>query len=314
MRTGTIKCYSFFVRVLILGCGYVGLAVARRLVARGHDVFGLRRTHGTFDELRTSGVQPLTGDVTDPASLRGLPGDFPWVINTVSSAKGDAEVYRRVYLDGTRHVLTWLQERQCQRYVYTSSTSVYGQIDGLVVTENSPTEPNTATAKILVETERLLLETHLPLTFAAGIFRVAGIYGPGRGHLFQQYRRGEARISGDGSRLINMVHRDDLVAALAAFLETPDLPKTARLYNAVDDEAVTQLDFFRWLSRRLAGALPPYATEAENVARKRGLTQKRVSNARLRSELGWVPRFPTFREGYESLIWELESRPQGGSC
>ena len=304
MQLFTAPCYRLPVRVLILGCGYVGLALARRLAAAGHEVFGLRRTLDGAEELRAAGVQPLRGDVTEPASLRALPGVFDWVANTVSSAKGDADIYRRVYLEGTLQILKWLREQPCRRYVYTSSTSVYGQTDGSVVTEDSPTDPGSETAQILVETERQLLTAQPALGFPDGVFRVAGIYGPGRGRLYQQYLRGEARLTGNGLRLINMVHRDDLAAALAAFFEVPNLPTGARAYNVVDDEAVTQLDFFRWLSRRLNGPLPPFATAAENATRKRGLTQKRVSNHRLRTELGWVPKFPTYQEGYEALIRE----------
>ena len=298
-------------RVLILGCGYVGLALARRLVASGHEVFGLRRNWDGVDERRSRGIQPLMGDLTDPSDLRALPGPFDWVANTVSSTKGDADVYRRVYFEGTRQVLAWLVENPCRRYVYTSSTSVYGQTDGSEVTETSPTEPVSETARILVETEQLLLAKASALEFRVGIFRAAGIYGPERGHLYQQYLRGEARVSGDGSRLINMIHRDDLASALATYLEGSELPAGVRFYNAVDNEAVTQLEFFRWLSRRLSRPMPPFATAMENASRKRGFTQKRVCNQRLRTELRWVPKYPTFREGYEELFGELPSA--GGS-
>jgi len=290
------------VRVLILGCGYVGRALGQLLARDGHEVFGLRRSPGLADELEKCGITPLTGDVSDAASLAGLPGDFDGVANTVSSSRGDESVYRQVYLEGTRNLIPWLRERRCQRYVYTSSTSVYGQRDGSVVTEASPTQPGTATARVLVATELELINATPPLPFAAGIFRVAGIYGPGRGHLYRQFLRGEARLMGDGSRLINMIHRDDVASALAAFLTAPGLPHGTHLLNATDDAPVTQLEFFDWLGRRLNLPLPPPATPLETAVQKRGQTQKRVSNGRLRAMLHWTPRYPTFREGYEALI------------
>ena len=86
------------------------------------------------------------------------------------------------------------------------------------------------------------------------ILRVAGIYGPGRGHWFKQFLRGEARIEGDGSRWLNMIHRDDVVGVIIAALERG---KPGEIYNAADNEPVTQLKFFEWLAAELKRPLPP---------------------------------------------------------
>jgi len=290
------------VRVLIVGCGYVGVALGRQLVSGGHEVFGMRRSLDSAAELTAEGIHPVVGDVTDMATLDALGGTFDWVANTVSSSRGDSAVYRQVYWEGTRNLIPWLRERGCQRYAYTSSTSVYAQCDGTVVTEDSATEPAAETARILVQAENELRQATPSLPFAAGIFRVAGIYGPGRGHLYQQYLRDEARLVGDGSRLINMIHRDDVASALKAFFDAPRLPSGARIYNAVDDAPVTQLEFFQWLSHRLGKPLPPPAPISTAGDRKRAATQKRVSNQRLRHELNWFPHYPTFRDGYEAII------------
>ena len=289
-------------RVLILGCGYVGIALGRHLQAQGHEVFGLRRSVAGAAELASHGLPSLLGDVTDPSSLDALPRDFDWVANTVSSSRGDAEVYRQVYQQGTHHVLQWLRQTRCHRYVYTSSTSVYGQSDGSVVTEDAPTAPATETAQALVATEQDLQAAAATLPMAIGIFRVTGLYGPQRGHLYHQLLRGDARLQGDGSRLINMIHRDDAAAALAAFLTGSTAKGGARVYNATDDAPVTQREFFTWLSHRLNLPFPPPANAADGTLSKRGQTQQRVSNQRLRTELAWIPRYPTCREGYETLI------------
>jgi nucleoside-diphosphate-sugar epimerase len=92
-----------------------------------------------------------------------------------------------------------------------------------------------------------------------------------------------------------MVHRDDVAAAIRIVSESRS---AGRIYNVVDDEPVAQGDFVTWLAREYGLPLPPVATEEENAARKRGLTHKRVRNARLRSETSWQPAYPTFREGY----------------
>ena len=289
-------------RVLIVGCGYVGLPLGAELARRGHAVFGLRRTTDGAGELRAAGLTPVVGDVTQPDSLRALPGPFDWVVNTVSSSKGGAEVYRAVYVEGTRNLLSWLEGSAVSKFIYTSSTSVYAQSDGSEVAEESPAEPTAETGKLLVETENLLLAAARERNFPAVVLRVAGIYGPERGHLFQQYLRDEARISGDGSRLLNMIHRDDVIGAAIAALERGE---PGRIYNVADDEPVSQLEFFRWLSGQLRKPLPPFAGAEESANRKRGVTNKRVSNRRLREELGCALKHPTFREGYAAELARL---------
>jgi nucleoside-diphosphate-sugar epimerase len=273
------------------------------LIRRGHEVFGLRRSAGGEAALTGVGIKPLVGDVTRPETLAGLPGPFDWVVNTVASGKGGVEDYRRVYLEGSRNLIEWLAPTALQKFVWTSSTSVYGQTDGSLVKESSATEPQSETSRVLVETERLLLAAVRERRFPAVIVRVAGIYGPDRGHLFQQYLRNEARIAGRGERLINMIHRDDVVGGILAALANG---RPGEVYNLCDDEPVAQIHFFRWLSETLGKNMPPFASEAENAARKRGLTQKKVSNRKARMELGWQLRYPTFRQGYTAEIQRLQ--------
>ena len=133
-----------------------------------------------------------------------------------------------------------------KKFVYTSSTSVYAQNDGSQVKESSPTEPAAETSKILVETEKVLLDAVAQKKFPAVILRVAGIYGPERGHWFRQFLKDEAHIEGDGSRFLNMIHRDDLIGCIIAALKNG---RAGEIYNAVDDEPVSQLHFFQWLAQ-----------------------------------------------------------------
>ncbi len=224
-----------------------------------------------------------------------------WVVNTVSSGKGGLGEYQRVYLDGTRHLLEWLEGAPPKKFVYTSSTSVYGQTDGSMVKESSAAEPAGELGRVLAETEALLLEAARERKFPAIVLRVAGIYGPGRGHLFLQYLKGQARIPGRGEQLINMIHRDDVVGCVVAALKSG---RPGEIYNAVDDEPVPQIHFFRWLSEALGKNMPPFGGEKE--AGKRAVTNKKVSNRKLRMELGCALRYPTFRQGYTAEIQRLE--------
>src|SRR5258708_30785241 len=122
--------YSSGMRVLIVGCGYVGLPLGAELVRQGHQVFGMRRTAEGDAELKAAGIQPVAADVTKPADLARLPGPFDWVVNCVSSSKGGVEEYREVYLQGTRNLMEWLVAAPAKNIVYTRSTRVYGQTDG----------------------------------------------------------------------------------------------------------------------------------------------------------------------------------------
>ena len=132
--------YASLMRVLIIGCGYVGMALGAELVKQGHEVFGLRRSLGAEAEFKAAGIKPLRGDITKAGQLAQLPGGYDWVVNCVSASGGGAQEYREVYLQGMRNLIEWLGAGPLKKFVYTSSTSVYGQNDGSVVKESSPTE------------------------------------------------------------------------------------------------------------------------------------------------------------------------------
>jgi nucleoside-diphosphate-sugar epimerase len=272
-------------KILIIGCGYVGLPLGQALARAGHEVHGVRRTDFTAE-----GITPHTIDITAPNAFDALPRDFDWVINTVSSARGDTETHRAVFVDGTKNLLDWLDDSSA-RVLFTSSTSVYPQTDGDWVDETSRAKPEGGTAQNLARAEELFLNAPQ----AATVLRVAGIYGPERGYLFRQFLKGEAVLTEGGARWMNMIHRDDVMSAILSAMELPP-----SIYNVADDEPVTQRAFFDWLAMRLSKPMPP---ESEAVSRKRVATSKRVRNAKLK-ETGWQLRFPTFREGYESLIRE----------
>jgi nucleoside-diphosphate-sugar epimerase len=292
-------------RVLIVGCGYVGQPLGAELVRQGHVVFGLRRTATSAADLEAVGITLLSADITQRNALESLPADFDWVVNCTASGGGDLEDYRQIYVEGNRNLLQWLSLSPVKKFVYTGSTSVYGQNDGSLVTENSPTTPVAETSGVLLEAENLLLDAAAK-GFPAVILRLAGIYGPNRGHWFKQFLRGEAKIEGDGSRYLNMIHRTDAVHAIIAALERGS---PGQIYNVVDNEPVQQLEFFRWLAGELGRPLPPTVPADASAWRRRGVTNKRVSNARLVNELGFHYQFPDFRAGY---LPEIQSHRQSG--
>ena len=275
-------------RILIAGCGYVGQAAADLFHAAGWVVEGWTRSAESAASLSAKPYPAREVDVSKPAQLAECARTFDVVVHCASSSGGDAEMYRRVYLDGARNLLETFPG---SKLLFTSSTSVYAQRDGSLVTEESETKP-------MRETSRLLLETESLVRASGGIVaRLAGIYGPGRSALLGKFLAGTAIIDPENDRFVNQVHRDDIAAAL--FLLLSREVEIAQIYNVVDDQPILQSECYRWLAQRLNRPLPLIGRSIQE--RKRGDSNKRVSNAKLRA-LGWTARYPTFPEAMDKSI------------
>ncbi len=288
-------------RYLIVGCGYVGSCLARELLQQGHAVVGLRRSAEGMAQLAATGVEACIADVSQPGFRRPT-GRFDGVVFTAAVGRAaGAEGYRAVYVDGLRHVLAEFAAEPPTRFVYTSSTAVYGQRDGSVVKETSHTEPATPTGRVLLEAEGVLLAAARK-GFPAVVLRVAGIYGPERTHRLQQFAANEVRLPGQGQRLMNMVHRDDVVGAILAALKNG---RPGEVYNVVDQEPVTEIHFYTWLAETLGKWLPPFGPAESDPARIQALTNRKISNRRLTMELGYRLKYLTFRQGYTAEVKRL---------
>src|SRR4051812_357996 len=210
---------------LIIGCGYLGRRVAARWTAAGRTVAALTRRNA--DTLRNLGVAPVVGDVLAPDTLRALPAAST-VLYAVGMDRTAGRSMREVYLDGLRHVLGTLPVPA--RFIYVSSTGVYGQSDGTWVDESSPTEPTEESGRGVLEAERLLRERGP----RAVVLRFAGIYGPDRLLRRGPVLAGEPLV-GDPMKWLNLVHvADGADAVLAA--EAHAAP--GETYNVADDEPV----------------------------------------------------------------------------
>ena len=283
-------------RILVVGCGFVGTAAADLFHAQGWTVAAW--THSTESAGRLSSEKPYAvaaHDITDADAIQTaaelLPGGVApdVVIDCVSSGRGGgAEQYRRVYLEGARHLLGALRPT---RFIFTGSTSVYAQVDGTWVDETSPAAPDRETGRILCGTEELVLAAP-----GGMVARLAGIYGPGRSALLRKFLAGEALIEGDGTRWLNQIHRDDAAAALFRLAQPDAAPG---IYNAADDTPLAQFDLYHGLALLHGLPLPP--TGPIDLHRKRGWTNKRVDNSRL-CALGWRPAYPSF------LDWAREEK------
>jgi nucleoside-diphosphate-sugar epimerase len=274
--------------ILIAGCGYLGQELARQAQAAGHRVLGLTRSANSAQALSNGGIPARAADLSAP--LDDLAAEFPditAVVHCAAGGKGSGpDTYRAVYLEGMRNLRRAFPSA---RPVFTSSTSVYAQIDGSTVTEESPAHPERETGKLLRQSENE--------TFAAGgtVLRLAGIYGPGRSVLLRQFLLGESTIdvrteaptTPDG-RWVNQIHRTDAASALLMAASGALAPG---IYNCADSAPMLQRTIYLELARRFTRPLPPEA--APDANRKRGWTHKRVDNSKLRAA-GWQARFPSW--------------------
>ena len=272
-------------RVLIAGCGDVGGELARRLLADGHVVYGLRRRA----HLLPAGVRPVAGDVRDPASLRALPAEIDVVVYAAAADGRSEASYRAAYVDGPCNVLRAVAPGgTLRRVLYVSSTRVYPQGAGEWVDEGSSTGGDDPYAKLLLEGEAAVRDA------AAGAVtvRLAGIYGPGRTRLVERVRAGEPCRGA----WTNRIHRDDCAGVLHHVLR---LERPLSLYLGADGEPATQCAVMGWVAQRLGLPAPPRA-DANSAA------GKRCRNARLAAS-GYAFEYPSFREGYAAVIAGMAS-------
>lgn len=179
-------------------------------------------------------------------------------------------------------------------FLFVSSTSVYGQREGEWVTEESAADPQHERGQVLRAAENFVLDR------AGTVARFAGIYGPGRSALLEKLLRNEAVIDPGKDRFVNQVHRDDAASAL---LRLGEIARDAGIYNVSDDLPLLWSECYRWLAKRLERAVPPFVSAS--TSRKRGNSNKRVSNAKLR-RAGWIPQFASFMEGMEKSVLAVD--------
>jgi len=296
-------------RVAILGCGYVGLELARQLQEAGHEPIGVRRSAAGIDAIESAGVRAVRADVTDATDLAAVPEVDALVFAASSGGRG-AEAAREIYVEGLRTAIEAFGTRALppDRLVYTSSTGVYGDHGGDWVDEETPLSPGTEKTRALAEAERIALEEASEAGIAGTVARFAGLYGPDRYRL-ERYLDGPVTEG-----YLNMVHRADAAGAVR-FLLDRNLARD-EVVLVVDDEPVDKHAFADWLAAEAGRDSPPKQSVEERLAgadlsataRDRVRAQKRCSNAKLRG-LGYEFAYPTFREGYREAIKTYRDGP-----
>ncbi len=297
--------------VIIFGCGYVGTALAKHLLNQGVKVAALTRNTQKAAYLRKMGAELRTS--YDQATIKVIEGDLDsndWherfegryeaVVNCVSSAGGGLAGYQRSYVDGQRSILEWAKSQSIRSYVYTSSTSVYPQDNGVLIDESADTSGAPATGQLLLESEVMLAKSDiLPKWY---VLRLAGIYGEGRHFLLDQIREAKGEIPGSGDYAMNMVHLEDIISAICVALCGE---AASDVYNITDDAPTIKADVLAYLAEAMELPKPVFNPEkvSERLKRRGGrMPHRYVSNKKAREVLKWSPKFSSFREGYASLL------------
>ena len=268
-------------RVLIAGCGELGVAAATALP--GAAVYGLRRSVQALPP----GIVPIRADLATGAGFDGLPTAIDTLIFAPTPAARSEEGYRAIYVDALSRLFDALpQPDRSLRLIYVSSTAVYGQDAGEIVDEGSECQPQGFNGKVLLEGEQLaarLIDNCVAL-------RLSGLYGPGRHWLLRRVRSGAAIAP--GQHWTNRIHLAD-AGALAARLAVLDAVPPRVI--GVDDQPTTEREVLDWIAARLGMPAPPDLPGAATIS------GKRLRNDLSRS-LGWRPRYASYRDGYTSEL------------
>ncbi len=276
--------------VMIAGCGDVGGRLGEALLADGWRVHGLRRS---VDALPQGSCRWLA-----ICRLRSVPRSGRASRSTTwCTAPPPVSTTRLATVPptSTACAMCWAGCRPAasvpRRLLFVSSTGVYAQTDGGWIDEESPALSQAYSGRIMLDAEQVALDSGIPATRV----RLAGIYGPGREWLLNQVRQGY-RVVSEPPLYANRIHADD-AAGLLAFLLRADAGGQALedCYIGVDDAPVAMHEVVDYLRQRLG--VSQWADE--HSVRRAG--SKRCSNRRARA-LGWVPRYPSYREGYAAVL------------
>jgi len=281
-------------RLLIIGCGDVGLRVAKLLRSR-YRVYALTHNAQRVAELRNHGIVPLTGDLDQPDTLGGLSGlahDVVHLVPPPSAGSADTRTAHLVAALGRGGSLP-------QHFVYISTSGVYGDCGGALIDETSPLRPRTDRARRRADAERRLRVWGSRSGVCVSILRVPGIYAENRLPV-ARIERGTPALTPQDDAYVNHVHADDLARMVIAALHRG---QANRSYNASDDAPQKMGDYFDLVADRFHLPRPPRVPRAEAITMiPENLysfmnESRRLVNSRIKQELRVRLRYPTVSEG-----------------
>jgi len=281
-------------RLFVFGLGYVGEAFAGALAARGWRVAATARGADRVAALRARGIEAV--EASDKAAMTAAMGGVNAVLITAPPNADGCPGLQAVIpaLAAANAFPDWIG--------YLSTTGVYGDFEGRWVFESSPLKAQSVEGARRVGAERDWRQVGRGMGLTVTSFRLPGIYGPGRS-AFDRLRAGEGRRIVKPGQVFSRIHLDDIVSGLLASL---DQPKAGGIYNLCDDEPAPPQDVMEYAAQLLGVPVPPDlpfdALGLSPATRRFYAENKRVSNALAKAELGWRPKYPTYREGLTAIL------------
>ncbi len=283
-------------RLFAFGLGFSALALAKRLSARGWQVAGTARGQGKVARLERQGyaIGRFAGEPGDEDLRKLLAGTTHLLHSIPPGVKGDPVLasYRREL--AALPQLKWIG--------YLSTVGVYGDQEGGWVDESTEPKPNSARTDARVEAERAWFRFGQETGVPVHVFRLAGIYGPGRS-VFDKLKDGTARRIKKDGQVFSRIHVEDIASVLEASIARP---RGGAIYNVADDEPAAPGEVVAYAAELIGVAPPPEVAfeEADLSPMARSLYEgsRRIMNARIKSELGVKLRYPTYREGLAALL------------
>jgi len=279
---------------LVFGCGYLGLRVARRWSAAGHQVVALTRSEDRARMLEAEGLRAIVGDVSRPARLSPLP-PAETVLYAVGYDRRGGASRRAVVVEGLDGVLHRLDDA-ARKLIYVSTTGVYGDHAGEWVDEHTTCTPTREAGIAALAAEQVLRRSRF--WDRTTLLRLAGLYGPGRLPKVDDLRAGRTIAAPQGVPL-NLIHVDDAVEVVLA-AERSGRP--AAVYPVSDGHPTDHRTFYRELARLLGASQPRFVEpRPDSRSSPQVLGNKRVSNQRMLTELKVELRYPSFRQGLRAI-------------
>lgn len=279
----------------ILGCGYLGTALADHCIRGGWNVSALTRNVETAKNLRDLGVSNvIVANLQDDDWHSQLDPNQDFVVNCVGASSPDNQGYISSYIEGQDSAMKWLDKGKVGSFVFTSSISVYPQTEKRFVDETASCSGVSEKGGLLLAAEQKCFPPVSSVN-RSFILRLAGLYGPDR-HLLIDKVKNNQEFQGNADRILNLIHRDDAVKAILNCLEA-DESNIGRIYNVSDGSHSTRGQIVSWLADKLQVAAPNFKEDDEE-----GTPNRKVSNNRILDELSWSPQFTNFQIGYDSIL------------
>jgi nucleoside-diphosphate-sugar epimerase len=286
---------------LIFGCGYLGERVAKRWRHAGHDVVVVTRSADKAREFERDGFSTMVADVTRPETLANLPtaNTVLFAVGYDRSAGAGGPSIEEVYANGVKNVLAALPP-ETGRFIYISTTGVYGAANGEWIDEATPPDPRRDGGRASLAAEQILA-SH-PLGARVVILRLAGLYGPGRIPFIDKLRAGEP-IPAPVSGYLNLIHVDDAATLVMAAEKLTPLEQPPRVYCVSDGHPVERGEYYSEIARQISMPAPRFVEPDPNSPRAaRAESNRRVCNERMLSELRIELAYPDYRAGLAAIL------------